>query len=734
MSFPVMVSIGPLTLPAHLVFETLGYAAGFRLYLRLRKRWPSGPALSLEQTMWVLAGAVAGALVGARGLAWLDALPARGAEWTDWRIVFQGKTIVGALLGGWAGVQVAKKALRLAHPSGDVYVFPLILGMVLGRIGCFLAGLTDHTFGLPTTLPWGVDFGDGLARHPTQLYEVVFLVGAAALFAWRIRTGRQTGCMFSQFLLAYLAFRFGVEFLKPRALYGGFPLSAIQVAALVGVVYTARHRNDTCCGRAADLASTAAGGPPPGEAKAEAPVGPPVSSAADDTYELTVGLCPECLAKVDAKILHRDGAVYMEKFCPVHGVQEVRVSGDASWWLASRRATRPATPPRTRLTERRRGCPFDCGLCPAHEQHSCVAVLEITSRCDQRCSVCFADSGAGGRDRSLAEIEAMLDTVVASEGRVAVLQVSGGEPTLHPDLFAVLDAAKKRPIGHLMLNTNGRRLAEDPDLAPRLAEYRPGFEVYLQFDSLRPESLRQLRGSDLTRVRERALDALQRAGVPATLVVTLAAGVNDGEVGEILEFALAHPAVRGVAFQPVQHAGRQAADSLQGRLTISDVRDAILRQQSVFAAADVVPVPCHPDAIAMAYAVRVGGRWTPLSRFVDPAALAAAGGDTIAFEQDPAVRARLARLFSIATPSGAAPSDLAPLCCGPTTGNGSSLAYDDVFRVTITRFMDAWDLDLRSVKRSCVHVVTGDGRLVPLDVYNVLHRGGDTLAAGREAS
>ena len=733
MSFPVMVSVGPLTVPAHLVFETLGYAAGFRLYLRLRKRWPSGPPLSLEQTMWVLAGAVAGALVGARGLAWLDALPARGAEWTDWRIVFQGKTIVGALLGGWAGVQVAKKALRLAHPSGDVYVFPLILGMSLGRVGCFLAGLTDHTYGVPTGLPWGVDFGDGLARHPTQLYEIVFLLGAAAFFAWRIRTSRQAGCLFSQFLLAYLAFRFGVEFLKPRALFAGFPLSAIQVASLVGVFYTARHRNDTCCGRAADLPAAAPGASPPSVEPTAADRALAARAPAEETYELTVGLCPECLEKVDAKILQRDGAVYMEKFCPVHGVQDVRVSGDASWWLASRRATRPATAPLTRLAERRHGCPFDCGLCPAHEQHSCVAVLEITSRCDQRCSVCFADSGPAGRDRSLAEIERMLDTVVTSEGRVAVLQVSGGEPTVHPELFAVLDAAKRRPIGHLMLNTNGRRLAEDPDLAKRLASYLPGFEVYLQFDSRRPESLRALRGADLTRVRERALDALQRHGVPATLVVTLAAGVNDGEVGEILEFALAHPAVRGVAFQPVQHAGRRAGAALRGRLTISDVRDDILRQQSLFTAADVVPVPCHPDAIAMAYAVRVAGRWVPLSRFIDPATLAAAGGDTIAFEQDPAVRARLARLFSIATAGTATPKDLAPLCCGPTNG-APGLAYDDVFRVTITRFMDAWDLDLRSVKRSCVHVVTGDGRLVPFDVYNILHRGGDTLAAGREAS
>lgn len=723
MTFPVPVQIGPWALSVHQLLECAAYAAGFRLYLSLRRRWPSGPRLSLEQTVWVLAGAVLGALVGARGLGWLDSLPAQWGRRGDWQLVFQAKTIVGALLGGWMGVQLAKQRLRLAHPSGDVYVFPLILGMCVGRLGCFFAGLTDHTYGLPTGLPWGVDFGDGLARHPTQLYEIAFLIAVAAVLVWRVRSGRQRGCMFSQFLLAYLVFRFGVEFLKPRALPPFFPLSAIQVAALAGIAYTARHRNDTCCGRVEDVT-------PPAAEWGSLPEAP----AFDGTCELTVALCPECLVKVDAKVRARSDGVYMEKFCPRHGRQEVRVSGDSSWWLAGRRAARPPTPPRVRLTDRRQGCPFDCGLCPDHEQHSCVAVLEITARCDLRCGVCYADSGPAGADRSLAEVESMLDAAIASEGELAVLQVSGGEPTLHPELFAILDAARARPVRHLMLNTNGRRLAEDPDLARRLAGYLPGFEVYLQFDSLRASSLRQLRGSDLTLVRSRALEALQDHGIPATLVVTLVPGVNDGEVGEILDFALAHPGVRGVSLQPVQHAGRLSGVPAEPRLTLSDVRDALLRQQSLFAEADVVPVPCHPEAIAMAYAVRVGGRWVALSRFVDPAALAAAGGDTIAYEQDPAVRARLGRLFSVATPGIAATPDLAGLCCAPAKGAIPPLGYQDVFRVTITQFMDAWSLDLRSLKRSCVHIVSPDGRLVPFDVYNILHRDGRRAVADREVS
>ena len=150
----------------------------------------------------------------------------------------------------------------------------------------------------------------------------------------------------------------------------------------------------------------------------------------------------------------------------------------------------------------------------------------------------------------------MLDALVASEGEPDLVQISGGEPTLHPEFFAILDAVRARPIRHVMINTNGLRIAREPDFVARLAEHKRGLEVYLQFDSLEREALMNLRGADLRRVRQQALENLERHGISTTLVVTVKRGVNDHEIGDIVRHALDWRCVRGVTFQPVQDAGR----------------------------------------------------------------------------------------------------------------------------------------------------------------------------------
>ena len=151
-------------------------------------------------------------------------------------------------------------------------------------------------------------------------------------------------------------------------------------------------------------------------------------------------------------------------------------------------------------------CPYDCGLCSDHEQHSCLALVEICDACNLTCPVCYAGSGQHRTEyRSLEQIEAMLDCVVRNEKSPDVVQISGGEPTLHPDFFRVLEMCKERPIRHLMVNTNGIRIAQDEEFAKRLAGFMPQFELYLQFDSLQRETVMRLRGADLREIREKAL-------------------------------------------------------------------------------------------------------------------------------------------------------------------------------------------------------------------------------------
>lgn len=236
MTFPVYLDLFGLRLHPHLAFEALGYALGARLYFRNRRLSPPSAALPIESTLWLLVGCVFGAWAGSKLLAWVESphyyWPQRG----DPAVWLGGKTIVGGLLGGWAGIEIAKKRLGLTSSTGDLFVWPLAAGTAIGRLGCFFTGLSDHTYGIATRLPWGVDFGDGLARHPTQLYESAFALLLAATLQLAAR-GRSlpSGARFRLYYAGYFAFRFLVEFLKPREtpLAG---LSAIQFACLAGIL------------------------------------------------------------------------------------------------------------------------------------------------------------------------------------------------------------------------------------------------------------------------------------------------------------------------------------------------------------------------------------------------------------------------------------------------------------------------------------------------------------------
>src|SRR3954470_24601061 len=271
----------------------------------------------------------------------------------------------------------------------------------------------------------------------------------------------------------------------------------------------------------------------------------------------TTSLCETCLELVPAKIIIENDKVFYLKRCRDHSVQKTLISDDLDYWRQQKLWIKPGDRPLTTQTRTEAGCPYDCGLCPDHEQHSCLAIIEVNEACNLSCPVCFADSSIKRTEhRPLAEIEAMLDVIVAAEGEPDLVQLSGGEPTIHPQFFDILDAAKSRPIRHLMINTNGLRIAREPGFAERLAAYRPGFEVYLQFDSLRREALMNLRGADLSKVRIQALEALERAGLATTLVSTIKKGVNDGDIAETARFALQWSCVRGVLFQPIQDAGR----------------------------------------------------------------------------------------------------------------------------------------------------------------------------------
>jgi uncharacterized radical SAM superfamily Fe-S cluster-containing enzyme len=442
-------------------------------------------------------------------------------------------------------------------------------------------------------------------------------------------------------------------------------------------------------------------------------------------YELTSSLCATCLRKVEAKVVIQGEDVFMLKRCPEHGFAKVLISTDAEYYKLSRQTLKPGQMPLKFNTPIKWGCPYDCGLCPDHEQHSCLTLVEITDQCNLTCPICYSESSPKRlTHRSLEQVEFMLDCVVRNEGEPDVVQISGGEPTIHPRFWEIMDAARRRPIKHLMLNTNGLRIAHEAEFASRLKEYMPGFEVYLQFDSLRERPLRELRGADLRDVRLRALERLNEHNISTTLVVTLKKGLNDSEIGEIIDFALKQRCVRGVTFQPIQSAGRlEDFDPARDRLTLGEVRQQILKQSPIFKSSDVIPVPCHPDCLAMAYALKMDGCVTPLTGLIDPQVLLHGEGNTIVYERNAAVRGELFKLFSTgASPQSAAGSLKQLLCCLPTVTGSGSLTYDNIFRIIIMQFLDAHNFDVRSVKKTCVHIVHSDGRIIPFDTFNMFYR------------
>jgi len=441
-------------------------------------------------------------------------------------------------------------------------------------------------------------------------------------------------------------------------------------------------------------------------------------------YDFTLSLCSTCLRRVDAKIVFENGNVYMLKTCSRHGFEKVLIATDIEYYKNIRNYNKPSETPLTFNTKTHYGCPYDCGLCQDHEQHSCLTVIEITDRCNLSCPTCYAMSSPHyGRHRTVEEVEKMLNIIVANEGEPDVVQISGGEPTVHPDFFAIMDVAKSKPIRHLMLNTNGIRIAKDFEFAKKLATYAPDFEIYLQFDSFKPEALQHLRGEDLTATRMKALEHLNALNLSTTLVVTLQKGVNDDEIGKIIEFALKQKCVRGVTFQPTQIAGRvENFNPATDRLTLTEVRQNILNQTNIFTAKDLIPVPCNADALVMGYALKLAGQTFPLTRYIDPSHLLDNSRNTIVYEQDQALHEQMINIFSTGISVDRVEENMKQLLCCLPQIEAPGLGYENLFRIIIMRFIDAYDFDVRAIKKSCVHIIHKDGRIIPFETMNLFYR------------
>ena len=233
MTYPFHVHLGDYIVSAHLIFELLAYSIGFRYYIWLRDHSPD--PIGDENRMWIFISALLGAFVGGHSLGIMEQ-----PTLLEWSFIYfmTHKTIIGSLAAGLLAVKITKRKLKVTASSGDIMAFPLILGFSIGRIGCHFSGLTDDSIGLPTTLPWGIDFGDGLPRHPVHLYEIVFLMAlAAGIYGIKQRKALPDGMQFRIFMVSYLSWRFGLEYLKPVWYWPNIGLSSIQIACIACLIY-----------------------------------------------------------------------------------------------------------------------------------------------------------------------------------------------------------------------------------------------------------------------------------------------------------------------------------------------------------------------------------------------------------------------------------------------------------------------------------------------------------------
>ena len=432
----------------------------------------------------------------------------------------------------------------------------------------------------------------------------------------------------------------------------------------------------------------------------------------------TKSVCPQCLRVLDAVLEEQPGGIYMKKTCPEHGSFQVLVwEGDAESWRKWD-TSNARTDKLENVKSEDKGCPLDCGLCEAHERSGCCVLLELTGRCDLRCPVCFASAGEGTDDPSMEVIGKQMDWLMAHGGSYN-LQLSGGEPTMRDDLPEIIQMGLSKGFTFFQLNTNGLRLAARKGYARELKE--AGLStVFLQFDGLKDRIYETLRGKPLLLQKLAAIRRCAEAGLGVVLVPTLAPGVNDGEMGNILRFAEEHmPAVRGVHFQPISYFGRCSLSPEGKRITIPRLLAELEKQTGGrmkakdFTGGGAENAYCSFHA---SYMKLPSGALKALKKRGDSCCC----GTTSAQSRTSVARQWSGAKLRVKSGDGAA---------SEPQGFDDFLAeaHNNTLAISGMLFQDAWNLDLDRLRRC--YICESDPRygMVPFCAYNLTSAEGKTL-------
>lgn len=453
----------------------------------------------------------------------------------------------------------------------------------------------------------------------------------------------------------------------------------------------------------------------------------------------TVSTCRDCGQLIPARVHIMDGAIWFQKHCAEHGAQSARVYGDADEYLGLDRYHRAGAVPLEFDASMDESCPASCGLCPEHEQHICLPILEITDHCDLECPICLV-SNRSSFHLSREQVARMLDRLIASEAQIDVLNLSGGEPTVNPHFREIVDEClSRKEVLRVTVSTNGLNLLRLPDLLEFLAER--GVVISLQFDSFSDETYRALRGRPLLSQKLELIERISELDAAMSLTATVARGVNDDRLGELVTLLFERDNILSLMLQPAAYTGN--AGKSQRPTDIVTIPDLTRRLDGAdsgrVAMGDFTPLPCsHPACFCLAFYLRLDSgafvsikQLTEIDRYLDIIQNRSLfGTDSESFDS---IRAAVYDLWS--GPSGTAPDSeralkavrrlLESVTTAPSgfdPARAVRLAERSIKSIFIHHFMDRDTFDLARARKCCNVYPLADGRMIPCCVYNCLRR------------
>lgn len=456
-----------------------------------------------------------------------------------------------------------------------------------------------------------------------------------------------------------------------------------------------------------------------------------------ETLGITHSVCRVCRKVTPAKLTVKEGGVHLRSLCTDHGETESLVHSDAGAYVSALRYVKPAWIPEAFAGDSNLPCPEGCGFCNRHEQHLCMPIVEITSRCNLDCPICLVDAGKI-RDMPLEMFETLLERLIHAERQIDVLNISGGEPLCHPRFLDFVESAVNRnEIVRVSISTNGLLLLENDSLLSRLADF--GVIVSLQFDGFDDSAYRALRGKPLLDKKLRILDKLAERNISTSLTMTAAGGINDNQVGEILKLFFSRDHIVSLMVQPLAFSGRAASFAGRAsRLTIPDIIQRLATSgHPAVEASDFIPLPCsHPLCFSLAFFIaNQAGTYASVNRLFQLDRYLDALSNRVIFGLDIEEQERLKEMvYDLwSGPAGNAPdgagvlktirSLLCELPCGCFNPRQTfSLMERKIKSIFIHAFQDCETFDLARIRRCCNAYPQPDGRLMPACAHNVLKR------------